>query len=73
MLKYEQRKQKPPQRSIYSPTYGKHRKHPQSNAPLGKIPHKEAVETVEAVEAVEAEEAETPLLPQEDPLQAQVT
>ena len=75
MLKYEQRKQKPPRQSTYSPTYGQHRKHPPSSAPPGKTPHKEATEeaTEEVEEAVEAaEEAETPLLPQEVPLQAQV-
>ena len=64
MLKYEQRKQKPPQRSIYSLTYGQCRKHPQSSAPLEKTPREEAAE-------VEEVEAETPLLPQEAPLRAQ--
>ena len=75
MLKYEQHKQKPPQRSAYNPIYGQHHKHPPSSAPLEKIPLKGAAETEEAEveEAAEAEEVETPLQPQEAPLRAQVT
>ena len=73
MLKCEQRKQKPPQPSAYSPTYGQHRKTPPFSTLPEKTPRKVAGEVVGEAAEVTAEvaaveEEEIPLLSQEDPL-----